>query len=153
MFYSFVRENLWNFLSGVSTQLKDFEWSVHPHEWTFEWVSGESTHTKVEEVGAAMGWAPSPLYIEGLGLPSSIHSHSHLLVSPPAAPPSRAMAYAKPYSIVSSSPTPRRRVVGVLGGSTTSAAQLERGNGGLRQAVRVTEYGCATSLRRSSSRS
>ena len=43
------------------------------------------------------------------------------------------------------SPPPRRRVGGP-GGSSTSAAQLERGYGGLRQAVRVTEHGCATSL-------
>ena len=51
------------------------------------------------------------------------------------------------------SPPPPHRRVGVPDGSTTSAAQLERWNRGLRQAVRVTEYGCAASLQRSSSRS
>ena len=39
------------------------------------------------------------------------------------------------------------------GGSSTSAAQLERGNGGLRQAVRVPECGSAAGLRHSSTRS
>jgi hypothetical protein len=32
------------------------------------------------------------------------------------------------------------------GGSSTSAARLEQGHGGLHQAERVTEHGCVTSL-------
>lgn len=49
-------------------------------------------------------------------------------------------------------PPPRRSAAGVPKGSTTSAAPLERGTGGRRQAGRVTEYGSAARLQRSSSR-
>ena len=53
-----------------------------------------------------------------------------------------AMGLAKPWPI-SSPPHHTVVLLEFLGGSTTSAAPLDRGNGGRHQAVRVTEYGGA----------
>ena len=102
---------------------------------------------KVEEVGAPMGAAAPPLYIEGWGLPSPQHTTS---LPPPAAPPfGLRLGEALPKLILH-----HHHAVVLLeyfGGSSTSAAPLERGIGGRRQAVRVTEYGGAARLQRSSS--
>ena len=57
-----------------------------------------------------------------------------------------------PAEIFSPPPPPSSCVVGVPGGSSTSAAPLERGIGGRRQAAQVTEYGSAARLWCSSSR-
>ena len=70
----------------------------------------------------------------------------------PAAPPKKAWLRRSPAEIFSPPPPPSSCVVGVPGGSSTSAAPLERGIGGRRQAARVTEYGSAARLWRSSSR-
>ena len=75
------------------------------------------------------------------------------IVPLPAAPPKKARLRRSPTKIFSPPPPPPSScVVGVPGGSSTSAAPLERGIGGRRQAVRVTEYGSAARLWRSSSR-
>ena len=49
--------------------------------------------------------------------------------------------------------TPRRRAAGVSGGSSTSVAPLDRGNGGLHRAERVTDHGGTAGLRCTSSSS
>ena len=74
------------------------------------------------------------------------------LVPLPAVPPKKTWLRRSPAEIFYPPPQPpRRSVVGLPGGSSTSAAPLERGNGGRRQAVRVTEYGnaahCSVRLR------
>ena len=113
------------------------EWSVHSHE--------------EGEVGAAiMGlahptpWAAPPSYIlEGRApLPCLLILTSWSLL--PLLHHHESWLRRSPARVVS--PPPPRRRVGGPGGSSTSAAQLERGYGGLRQAVRVTEHGCVTSL-------
>ena len=53
-----------------------------------------------------------------------------------------AIRLAKPWPF-SSPPHHAVVLLEFLGGSTTSAAPLDRGNGGRHQAVRVTEYGGA----------
>ena len=116
------------------------EWSVHSHE--------------EGEVGAAtMGlahptpWAASSLlYIGGWSSSLSLaHSHAPLgLSSRCSTVTSHGLGEAllelflhHHHAVVLEFPVD----------PSTSAAQLERGNGGLRQAVRVTEHGCAASLR------
>ena len=53
-----------------------------------------------------------------------------------------AIRLAKPWPF-SSPPHHAVVLLEFLGGSTTSAAPLDRGNGGRHQAIRVTEYGGA----------
>ena len=70
-----------------------------------------------------------------------------------AASPEKTWLRRSPAEIFSP-PPPRRSVVRVPGGSSTSAAPLARGIGGRRQAAHVTECGSAADLWRSySSRS
>ena len=84
-------------------------------------------------------WLPPPPIYRGVELPLP-HTLEPLSLLPLLHLPAIRLAKAWPISF---STTPRRRAVGVPGGSTTSAAPLDRGNRGRLQAVRVTEYGDA----------
>ena len=75
------------------------------------------------------------------------------LVALPAVPPKNTWLRRSPAEIFSPPPPLHRSVVGLPGGSSTSAAPLERGNGGRRQAVRVTDHGGTAGLRCTSSSS
>ena len=121
-----------------------FEWMVHPLK---ESMSGGSTHESGRGGGTHGGCRTPPLYIEGWRLPSPQHTTS---LPPPAAPPfGLRLGEALPKLILH-----HHHVVVLLeyfGGSSISAAPLEWGIGGRRQAVRVTEYGGAAHLQHPSS--
>lgn len=105
------------------------EWRLHSHE--------------EEEVGAPHGAAAPPPIYRGVGAPSP-HTLEHTLAPLSLLPLLHlsAIRLAKPWLIMFST-TPHRRAVDFFGGSSTSAAPLDRGNGGRHQAVHVTEYGGA----------
>ena len=98
-----------------------------------------------------MGLLPSLSYILSGGTPLSFGSFTCPLVPLPAATPKKTWLRRSPAEIFSPPPPPRRSVVGVPSGSSTSAAPLERGIGGRRQAARVTECRSTAELWRSSS--
>jgi hypothetical protein len=121
-------------------------------------VSGEATTIKREEVGAPprgvghpLSVAPLPtpaLYIrrwwrplQGCSFPCSFGRSLPLFLL--IHPTSNGLGEALLKLFLH-----QHHHVGVLlefpGGSSSSAAPLERGNGGHRQAVRVTKYGSAT---------
>jgi hypothetical protein len=128
---------------------------------TYEFVSGVSTHMNEGRGGGTprgshdpRGCCPPPSsYIKEGGAPlphTPFHrSFGWSLLPLPADPPLELWLRRSPAQVVS--PPPRRWVIGVPRGSITSAAPLDRGNGGRRQAVRVTEYGGAARLQRTSS--
>ena len=146
MFYSFMGENPfifeWRFKS-IMGLLSGCEWSVH--------------HIMMEEVGAPLmaghpPWAAalSSSYIRWVEL--LFHSCSSLdpLVGPFSLfPLIHHTSYGLGEALLKLF-LHQHHHAGVLldcpGGSSTSAAPLERGIGGRRQAVRVTEYGSAAHL-------
>ena len=118
---------------------------------------GVTTHIKRDEMGDFLrpahpqgGDASILLYIEWW---YSSLTCSCPLVPLPAIPPNNTWLRRSPTEIFSPPPPLHRSVVGLPGGSSTSAAPLDRGNGGRHQAVRVTGHGGVAGLRRISSRS
>src|SRR5664279_1921160 len=139
MFYLYNKENPWNF----EWRMSGCEWRVHSHEEGKRWGN--------QVLAAPLMGAASPLlYIEEyFPLPTLV-----LAISISLLPLLHLLASAwRSHGQTVFSTTPHRRAVGDSRGSTTSAAPLDRGNGGRRQAVRVTECGSAAGLQRSSSRS
>ena len=117
----------------------------------FKWVKkGVTTHIKMERRGS---FPSSPIYwvLILLSLPH-VGSSSCSLSLFPLLHRKSARLRRSPAEIFSPPPPPSSCVVGVPGGSSTSAAPLERGIGGRRQAARVTEYGSAAHLWHSSLR-
>ena len=129
---------------------------------TFEFVSGVSTHMMREEVGAPSrgrrtpwGCCPPPpiyrwvehLFPECYSLGPLVGLFSLFLLI-------HLTSYGLGEALLKQFLHQHHHAVVLLecpGGSSTSAAPLERGIGGRRQAVRVTEYGGAARLQRSSS--
>ena len=115
-------------------------------------MSGESTHIKEGEVGAAtMGWRTPPLGVPLTPIYRRVEHLPHLLHSPSLLLPfsrcSTVASHGLGEALLDSFLHHHHTVVLEFpGGSSTSAARLEQGHGGLHQAERVTEHGCVTSL-------
>ena len=153
MFYSFMGDKPLGFMCGSFHQFKrevsSFKWGVTTHL-----MRGRKWHLLLL-AHPIKGCSPSPLiyiYIYMLYCSSMTCSSSCSLSLFPLLHRKSAQLRGSPAEIFSPPPPPSSCVVGVPGGSSTSAAPLERGIGGRRQAARVTEYGSAARLWRSSSR-
>ena len=108
---------------GVS----EHEWMLHSHQ---EGRGGGTPRGLHPTLGV-----PLPLlYNEGWEFPLD-HTLAPLSLVPLLHLP--VIRLAKPWQILFST-TPHRRAVEFSGGSSTSAAPLDRGNGGRHQTIRVT---------------
>jgi hypothetical protein len=86
-----------------------------------------------------------PLYkVGGSSLHKTRLSWQSLSLLPLAAPPKRQWLERSPTESISPPSSLSWSVIGVLGGSSTSAAPLEWVYGGRHRSERVTEYGGAT---------
>jgi len=140
MFYLFIKEKPLDFPSG---QLRE-------HGWVWVWLPLTS---RGEEVGAPWVGRPTPLGCLLLPYKRRVRAPPlHTLVSPPFLSTRCSIPWSSAWR------SPDRGILHsttslccwISGGSSTSAAPLDRGNGGRHQAVRVTDHGDA---QRTSSRS
>ena len=122
---------------------------IKKNPWSFEWRWKECEGAPTLGAHHPLGFPP-PLINRGWDLSLS---YTHLLLSPSShCSTTWSSAWRSHDRLVS----PAHHTVVLLefsGGSSTSAAPLDRGNGGRHQVVRVTEYGGVARLQRSSSRS
>ena len=137
LFYLFIKRNPWN-----------FEWELM-REWV-GWVETPPTWWG-ERWGHHKFVAAFPSYKKRGESTLSSHTCCHLSLPPPAAPPLGHPLGEAMTTLFLHHTTPS--CCWSSGGSSTSAAPLDRGNGGRHQAVRVTDHGSVAGLQRTSSRS